>query len=515
MKKVTLITVLFLLCKITLSQVDSIQTALTYKEFYYPNGNISSKGYLKDNKPDGFWTSYYLTGVKKSEGKWSNSKLDSIWIFYDNIGDTVEIINYYIGKKNGYHYRFFKNDNSKNRIKSKELYVNGKRNDKSYVYFENGNIKKVIPYLNDKRQGVGFEYDINGKIITITRYRNNEIIVQENINRLNDNGNKDGVWKEFYSNGVLKEEKSYSNGKLNGYVKLYNEEEKLIETIKYINGEVSIDNHDFDSDIELKEDFDSTENLIFSGGYKNNIPIGIHRYFDNNGRVKSSKTYDLYGNIIADGIVFENGNENGEWIYYYANGKKKAIGKYSNGKKQGNWKYYYPNGRIQQTGSYVSGKLSGIWKWYYETGELLMEESYIYGQKDGESIEYTELGEIIAKGNYIEGYKEGEWIFIVGDQKHIGKYVMDMKNGEWKSYYLEEQTLSFKGRYVQGNPDGKHEFYHNNGIIKEERFYNEGQKVKSWSKYNENGDLIIVIQYKEGKPNKINGIKVNLDQEDN
>ena len=90
-----------------------------------------------------------------------------------------------------------------------------------------------------------------------------------------------------------------------------------------------------------------------------------------------------------------------------------------------------------------------------------------------------------------------------------------MKNGEWKSYYIEEQVLSFKGKYVQGNPDGKHEFYHNNGIIEEERFYSEGQKVKSWSKYNEYGDLIIVIQYKDGKPNKINGVRVNLDQEDN
>ncbi len=38
-------------------------------------------------------------------------------------------------------------------------------------------------------------------IISIIRYRNNEIIVQENINRFNENGNKEGIWREFYSNG--------------------------------------------------------------------------------------------------------------------------------------------------------------------------------------------------------------------------------------------------------------------------------------------------------------------------
>ncbi len=506
---------MLLVCKVTLSQVDTLHSNLVYKEFKYPNGNISSKGYLNENIPTGFWTSYYITGVKKSEGKWSSSKLDSIWTFYDMIGDTTEKINYYLGKKNGYHYKFFIKDVSKNRVSSIELYVNGKRNDKSYFYFDNDQIKKVIPYLNDKKQGVGFEYDINGLIITITRYRNNEIIVQENINRLNDDNRKEGIWKEFYSEGILKEEKTYLDGKLNGYVKLYNVEGKLIEALKYNNGEVSLDKNDFDSNIELKEEFDSNENLIFQGGYKNNTPIGIHRYFDNNGKVKSSKTYNLEGRIIAEGIVLENGKEDGNWIYYHENGKNKAIGKYRNGKKQGSWNYYYPKGRVQQTGSYVSGKLSGIWKWYYETGELLMEESYIYGQQDGESVEFSVLGEIISKGNYIEGYKEGEWIFIVGDQKHMGKYVMDMKNGEWKSYYIEEEIVSFKGRYVQGNPDGKHEYFHNNGMIKEDRFYSEGQKVKSWSKYNEYGDLIIVIQYKEGKPYKINGVKVNLDKEDN
>ncbi|MCK5029342.1 MAG: hypothetical protein KAR57_06895 [Bacteroidales bacterium] len=515
MKNLLLITFLLLICKITLSQVDSLQSNIVYKEFKYPNGKISSKGYLEENKPTGFWISYYLTGVKKSEGKWTNSKLDSIWTFYDMIGDTTEKINYYLGKKNGYHYRFFKKDNSKKQILSKELYVNGKRNDKSHFYFKNGEIKKVIPYLNDKKQGIGFEYDKNGLIITITRYRNNEIIVQENINRINDNGSKEGVWKEFYRTGILKEEETYLDGKLNGYVKLYNEEGKLVESIKYNNGEVSLDSNDFDSNIEIKEEFDINENLIFSGSFKNDIPIGVHRYFDSNGKVKSSKTYDFFGKMKADGIVFENGKEDGDWIYYHENEKKKAVGKYRNGKKQGSWKYYYPNGRIQQSGSYVTGKLSGIWKWYYETGELLMEESYIYGRQDGESIEYSVLGEIISKGNYIEGYKEGEWIFVVGDQRHIGKFVMDMKNGEWKSYYIEEQTPSFEGRYVQGNPDGKHEFFHNNGMIKEDRFYSEGQKVKSWSKYDEYGDLIIVIQYKEGKPYKINGVKVKLDQEDN
>lgn len=139
---------------------------------------------------------------------------------------------------------------------------------------------------------------------------------------------------------------------------------------------------------------------------------------------------------------------------------------------------------------------------------MLKEEFYIYGLRDGEAIEYSKTGEIISKGNYIEGLRENEWIYNIGDQKYIGNFVMDFKNGEWKSYYLTNEVISFKGNYLQGNPDGKHVYYYPNGNVKEEKYFNEGEAIKSWTKYDKNGKLILVVQYKEGKEYKINGVKI-------
>ena len=34
-----------------------------YNIFYYPNGQISSEGFMKNGKPDGYWKTYYVTGV--------------------------------------------------------------------------------------------------------------------------------------------------------------------------------------------------------------------------------------------------------------------------------------------------------------------------------------------------------------------------------------------------------------------------------------------------------------------
>ena len=513
MKKTILFLVILFTGQILIAQSDSLKSNLVYKQFTYNNGTVASEGFLLENKPNGFWKSYYPSEILKSEGKWKNNKLDSVWIFFNQLGDTSEKINYYLGKKNGYHFKYFDSNESKNKIFSKELYVDGKRNDKSYYYFETGKVKKSIPYLNDKMQGIGFEYDIEGTIISIFRYRNNELILSERINRYNKENQKVGIWKEFYSNGILKEEKKYLNGKLNGYYKIYNEAGELLEVLKYKNGEIDLMTNEFDSDIAIKEEYDKQENLIFQGSYKKNIPIGIHRYFDKIGKVKKSETYDIYGNLISEGIVLKNGRKEGSWINYYKSNKKRSEGKYNVGKKNGKWTYYYANGKIQQVGLYSSGKLSGVWKWYYETGELLKEEFYIYGQPDGESIEFTIFGNIITKGNYIEGLKEGEWYYKVGDQKMTGRFVMDMKDGVWKSYYLEEETLSFEGKYIQGNPDGKHTYFFNDGSIKEERHYNEGERVKSWSKYDENGKLILVVQYRNGSEYKINGIKINLNKD--
>ena len=49
-----------------------------------------------------------MTGIKKSEGKYTNFQLDSIWVFFDQAGDTVEKINYLFGKRNGYSYKYKK-----------------------------------------------------------------------------------------------------------------------------------------------------------------------------------------------------------------------------------------------------------------------------------------------------------------------------------------------------------------------------------------------------------------------
>ena len=45
---------------------------------------------------------------------------------------------------------------------------------------------------------------------------------KEEINRLDSDGNKQGVWREYHDNGMLKEEAFYFHGLQDGIVKKYN-----------------------------------------------------------------------------------------------------------------------------------------------------------------------------------------------------------------------------------------------------------------------------------------------------
>jgi len=74
--------------------------------------------------------------------------------------------------------------------------------------------------------------------------------------------------------------------------------------------------------------------------------------------------------------------------------------------------------------------------------------------------------------------------------------------------------LAFSGNFVQGNEDGKHVYYYPNGNVKEERYYDAGIKIRNWTKYHENGELLLVVQYRDGIEYKINGVKINLNQEE-
>jgi len=488
-----------------------------YTKVYYPNGKVSSEGMMKNGLPDGYWKTYFPTGVIKSEGNRRNHMLDSIWVFYNEMGDTLQKVDFVMGKRNGYvteyKYQDIQDPMRRGTIVSRELYVNDKRAGKSYYYYETGQLKEVVDYLDNKKNGNYVEYDRKGNVITLQRYINGALVERERINRLDQGGLKQGVWKEFYENGRVKREASYKDDQLNGYYKEYDENGEVKVLLQYTEGRILERADTAEIDIEVRNTLDSLGNVVFSGSYRKNVPVGIHRMYNKEGKVTNAFLYNDNGVKLGEGIITAEGKKEGPWTYFYSSGKVRAKGKYSNNQEIDVWRFYFEDGKTEQTGIFKNGKYDGTWQWYYGNGNIKREEDYFEGREEGNSIEYDSIGNVIAKGSYFDGLKEGEWIYQAGDYMEKGKYVGDLKDGKWQAYYANGK-LKYEGSYLQGNPDGEHTYYYSNGKIKEIDTYVMGIADKNWRKYDENGNLLITITYRDNREYRINGQKIDFEQDD-
>ncbi len=508
MKKIVVFLFFVFICKISSSQEkESLKDG--YQVFKYPNGSVSSEGVIRNGKPEGLWKSFYVTGVIKSEGRRTNFLLDSIWLFFDQSGDTTEKINYLYGKKNGWYYKYKKEPSRGVYIWSKELFAADKKEGTAYVYFPDGKIQQTFTYSGGKKEGQSKEYDREGNVITLMEYNNDFLVSRERINRTDSKGMKQGDWKEFYPNGAVKSERTYKDDLMHGYYKEYDSRGKLTLTMLYENGAIVKSKVEDEPDIEIVNKHDQDGKLIYSGPYRNKIPVGIHREFGKDGKVTNSFIYNDNGLLLSEGIVDEAGNRNGKWKDLYPNGKVEAEGQFSDNRRTGQWKFYNDSSKIEQTGSFNNDRPDGVWNWYYNDGKLLKEEEYFQGQRDGSSTEYSDTGEIIAQGQYAEGEKNGPWKFKIGDINEEGKYISGLRDGPWKAYF-DDGKLKFKANYVQGNPDGQQINYWDNGKIKEEEYYQMGIKEKAWKKFDEEGQLFLVISYKNDVEISINGVKIKL-----
>ena len=481
----------------------------------HTNGKVASEGMMRNGKPDGYWKSFYPSGIMSSEGNRVNYLRDSIWVFFTQTGDTSQIINYRLDKRSGFLYQFEtvteRNRVSKHYLKSKELYLDDKKEGPSYYYYPSGKIRQIIGYKNGKKQGVSKEFDENGMVITLYEYHDDYMTSREYINRVNAKGEKVGTWKTFYPDGNLKEEEFYKNGVLDGTSRIFSERGTgiLINEIVYREGKI------IEEGIQMKTEpmllttyYDDGITPKRKGTYLDSIPIGDHYFYNSDGKPEMSFRYSSRGTGIRihEGPVDANERRTGDWKFFAETGELRASGKYVNDRQYGEWKFYYMDGKIQQTGNFNNG-MEGEWKWYYPSGNILREEIYERGQPNGKSVQYSDSATIVAQGEYVDGEREGFWIEHVGDIREEGNYQMGNKHGVWKAYQTDGQ-LYHTGNFVEGNPDGKHLFYYPDGTLKEEQYYVMGRRDKNWKKYYENGALFLTITYNNDLETRINGARI-------
>jgi antitoxin component YwqK of YwqJK toxin-antitoxin module len=231
---------------------------------YYDRGSglLNSKGFYKDNKPDGKWE-FYLFGNLSQKGSYKNNKKDGVWETYSGSGNLISRVLYKDGSiskrlpldemkinmpknhtdgnglKQGYWEEYYPND----KLMSKGLYKNDKKEGIWPFYYANGKLKSKGLYKNNKRDGDWVFYYMNGNIELEGSYKNDL---------------KDGVWETYYFNGQLYKKDLYNNNKKDGVWETY-----------YTNG-----------------------NLMYKGPYKNDLRDGVWEWYDEYGNLGGKEIWD-------------------------------------------------------------------------------------------------------------------------------------------------------------------------------------------------------------------------------
>ena len=340
---------------------------LKYFYKYYDNGNVMEEPAFTEYYRDGEWRQLfdnerlqYLTTyslgkkyglyeewtIKKDlvqRGYYENDLLSALWTYVRN--DSVIKYEVYDADSiiDGFIYEYYDNDKKK---ADAVFLENGKRDQKWYTYFEEGQDSTISVYDAGEKTGTWYVYyDSTFEAVTETNYENNL---------------KHGDHREWYIDERKKVEGYYEEGKKHllwafwderGYQRF--EEWRmgvLYDTFEY----------EYYEDGQLKEE----------PSYKN--------------RMKHGKWFRYFPDGEISGVrEFSKGLRVGEWVDYYRKDEIAFKGLYNNDKKDGPWIWYYMNrGAVGEQGNVMS-------EVDFRNGELISEKCYT--REDGEIINCQEI----------------------------------------------------------------------------------------------------------------------------
>jgi antitoxin component YwqK of YwqJK toxin-antitoxin module len=195
------------------------------------------------------------------------------------------------------------------------------------------------------------------------------------------------------------------------------------------------------------------------------------------------------------------------------------------GMKQGHWIKKYPNGNIQYEGVFRDNHPVGEFKRYNEDNTLKSVLLYSPDGNEADATLYHPNGFVASNGKYINQMKEGNWKFYSSylkdwliceevysknlrngpsvkyyhDNKIAEKinYVNDRKDGEWLQYHENGKPL-LKANFVHGLLNGKYEVWSDDGKPRVTGTYKNNIRDGSWRMYKKDGTIRYEMNYIKG-----------------
>ncbi|MES2411827.1 MAG: hypothetical protein V4535_10330 [Bacteroidota bacterium] len=217
----------------------------------------------------------------------------------------------------------------------------------------------------------------------------------QDINKLDENGKKHGVWKGVYEASKRpRYQGTFDHGKETGMFKFFDDTKA--------------------GTVIATREFNAKDNSCYTIFYNQNK------------------------NKVSEGKVV-NKQFDGEWKYYHEDLPSiMTLEPYVNGKLNGVRKVFYKSGKIAEETTYKDGTKNGTYISYAENGILLEESNYKDGQYEGNAIYRNPTNEITGQGLYKKGKKVGIWKLLQkGKVKDVN---MNFQNKNFKKPIMPKQS---------------------------------------------------------------------------
>lgn len=324
------------------------------------------------------------------------------------------------------------------------------KNGEVITYHENGNIKSKEFFVDGLEHGHSTYYHENGVI----RFEG------EAINNFNE-----GIWNSYHENGVLESKGNYTKGKADGEFLYYNENSIMIN----------------------------------KGSFKEGNLIGEWLEYYENGNIEAKKNY-------IDGL------EHGTFMYYFEDGTIKNKLEYNNG-YQTTYLGYDSSGNKTREYERLEDGTCLLSIYYFEGSETIREIEKL--SDDGLTLtkkEYNEdcellLDEVSSKDGITSQkiyYKDGKLYITINKNGDVEKNTLYYPNGNKK---LE----SIVNKKINGWAVGPRKEYYENGNLKSEINFIDGEPDGELVEYNENGIQLNDAEIKEREKQAITDLETELE----
>ncbi|MGQ1786468.1 toxin-antitoxin system YwqK family antitoxin [Saccharicrinis sp. GN24d3] len=201
--------------------------------------------------------------------------------------------------------------------------------------------------------------------------------------------------------------------------------------------------------------------------------------------------------VVEEGVYVDDLKQ-GIWKAYYQNRNLKHEINFINGEAKGTARFYYKNGTLRESGNWQLDHWEGSYQYYFESGELSYDWYYNEnGKREGEQVYYHANGKKMYQGKWENGKTDGT-LKVYNDS---GQLVLEKTYNNGQIAKIEEPVQNEQNNSsVRFTQTGFHTVVHLNGKIDKKGFFVKGNLFNGEKHhYDEQGNLVSVTQYKNGK----------------